>query len=112
MREFITIVENWPHVPVGFVTDDGSWFEFACEYGSGSVTADFEARVCSIYEFQSNGKAPGNGRRTLQWLRQHFDRINVIDPGEDEDGSLGFWRKMRKEKLVNGIYDENDRPIR
>ena len=96
-------------LPNGFSQEGSGLIEFACGTGRGVISANFEDRHCAIYEYNSKVR-PGGGRKTLQWLHQWFDEIDVIDPGE-MDSSLGFWLKMRDERLVNRLFDEDQQEI-
>lgn len=107
MRDIIDIVGS-AGLPEGF-SDDGGMLRFQCPTGSGLVSGDFSKRQCFIYEFSADGVRQGNGRRTLIWLRQFFKRIAVVDPGDEGDDSRLFWEKMRDEKLVTALYDEDMR---
>lgn len=93
-------------LPDGF-KPDGTEYRFTCPYGSGVVGGSFDARYCWIYEFQSDGSRSGNGRKTVQWLRQFFDKIGVDDPGIPGMVSFVFWRKMADEGLVQTMISRN-----
>jgi len=86
--------------PPNFTPMDGGYV-----YRSGStwveLDADFDKGVCRIDSFTSHG----DGRKTLKVFRQYFSNITVQDVGTLEN-SLGFWRKMKQEGLVDTLLDE------
>lgn len=106
MRKLIQIVED-ASSPAGFEDEGSGLLRFSCPTGKGVISANFEDRVCAIYEFASKGRGQGFGRRTLQWLRQHFDVIDAVDPGEEGTESRLFWEKMQAEGLVRNLLDED-----
>lgn len=113
MRRLLSIMES-ADLPPGFERErGGDLLRFVCSTGSGVVSADFTNRVCTIYEFQSDGpQRSGYGRRTLEWMKQHFHHIDVVDPGDEGTDSRLFWEKMKQEGLVNTLYDDEMRPLR
>jgi hypothetical protein len=95
-------------MPPGFDFENSGLVTFSCEAGHGVIEPDFGRRQCVIYEFSSKThERGGGGRRTLQWLSDFFDRVNVLDPGEEGEDAWLFWSKMLEEGLVAAIYDED-----
>ncbi len=91
---------------VDFAFEDDHWANFTTATGIGAISANLEARSCIIHEFSRIGpERSGAGRATLQTLRQHFDHIDVDDPGEPDEIAWKFWFQMQHEGFVNDIYD-------
>lgn len=74
--------------------------------GSGDLWTDWQG-TATIYGFQSEESGKGLGRKTLQWLRQFFQDITVMDPGHQGSDSWEFWVKMVQEGLVQRLTDED-----
>lgn len=112
MRRWMTVVES-EKLPPGFADEGNGYFAFRCETGRGGITADFDRRACTIYEFSASdgGARRGNGRRTVQWLRRFFDEIDVVDPGDEGTESRLFWEAMQAAGLVSTLYDDEMRPL-
>jgi hypothetical protein len=76
--------------------DDGhvhGWFEPAVRNGKRRLT---------IIEFESDERGKGHARKALVRLRRCFDKIDVVAIV----GAADFWKKMRREHLVDKLAFE------
>lgn len=62
-----------------------------------------------INSFGSNAPGQGNARKAIAWLKNHFKKIYVNDPGYPDENmdSFMFWKKLCSEGLISAMQDEN-----
>jgi hypothetical protein len=60
---------------------------------------------CVIYNFATDEKRKGNGRRALQELRKQYSVILVEYIGDESNPNRPFWFTMAREGLVDVLID-------
>ena len=110
MREFMKIVENVddktfkePHLEYDETNDEYHFYG----YGVWSEMNGKKGKYVWITSFHSNAPGQGNARKAIIWLKKHFNKIGVSDPGYPDENlnSFMFWKKLCSEGLIDTMQD-------
>lgn len=85
-------------------TEDVRWWSSDKTVSADLVVFDGGA---TIYVFNSFFPGAGNARKALKELRRQYGFVAAYGVGTSpRDPSWQFWKKMKKENLIDEMYDD------